>query len=262
MEKEKIKRIVDIAGFAGGIMLENGAETYRVEDIINRICKSKGIQEIHNFTVPTGIFIACDHEGENYSTIIRTKVVDIDLEIITMINSFSREFVSTDMDLEEAQQKLQIIKSTLHYKTSTVCFAGGMAGGFFTLMFGGSFVEFILAFITSFIAVWTVKYFRKHIHSFFVINVLGGAASMLCALILTHVVGNFYEGIDIAEIVIGAMMPLVPGVAMTNALRDSISGDTISGAAKLLEALIVATAIAIGVGTVLQFQLLITGGVL
>lgn len=260
MEKETVKRIVDIAGFAGGVMLENGAETYRVEDIINRICKAKGIQDIHNFTVPTGIFIACNHDGENYSTIIRTKVVDIDLEIITMINNFSREFVSSDMDLEEAEEKLQIIKHALHFKTSTICFAGGMAGGFFTLMFGGSFVEFVLAFITSFFAVWTVKYFRKHIHSFFVINVLGGAASMLCAIVLTYVAGKFYSDINIAEIVIGAMMPLVPGVAMTNALRDSISGDTISGAAKLLEAFIVAIAIAIGVGTVLQFKLLLTGG--
>ncbi len=73
-----------------------------------------------------------------------------------------------------------------------------------------------------------------------------------------------YFGIypDINIIIIGAVMPLVPGVAITNALRDTISGDFVSGVSKLSEAFGIAIAIALGVGTILHLRLLITGGVL
>jgi len=255
-----MQRIINIAAFAGRVMLENGAETYRVEDMINRISKSRGLDDVQSFSVPTGIFIACNYGEDNYSTIIRTNVIDIDLEIITMLNNFSREFVNSDMSLDDAERKLKKIKNAPHFQNSTICTAGGIAGGFFTLMFGGNLVEFLLAFITSFVAVYTVRHSRRYIKSFFVINVLGGAANMLCAILLAEFYGFFGESVDIAKVVIGSMMPLVPGVAMTNALRDSISGDTISGVAKLLEALVVAVAIAIGVGTVMQIKLLLTGG--
>ena len=44
-------------------------------------------------------------------------------------------------------------------------------------------------------------------------------------------------------------MPLVPGVAITNAVRDTLLGDYISGAARILEAFLIAAAVALGVGT-------------
>lgn len=255
-----MQRIINIAGTAGRIMLENGAETYRVEDMIIRICKSRDLEKVSTFSVPTGIFIACDYGEENYSTIIRTSVDNIDLEIITLLNNFSREFVSTSMTLDAAETRLEKIKNVPHFSNTILCTAGGFAGAFFTLMFGGSVLEFLLAFVTSFFAVWVVKRARRHIKSFFVINVLGGAGSMLCALVLVAFYKQFGETVDISKIVIGSMMPLVPGVAMTNALRDSISGDTISGMAKLIEAMIVAVAIAIGVGAVMQINLMLRGG--
>jgi uncharacterized membrane protein YjjP (DUF1212 family) len=43
-------------------------------------------------------------------------------------------------------------------------------------------------------------------------------------------------------------MNLVPGVAITNSMRDIIAGDLVAGLTKLTEALIIGTAIAIGTG--------------
>ncbi len=47
-------------------------------------------------------------------------------------------------------------------------------------------------------------------------------------------------------------MTLVPGVALTNGIRDLISGELIAGSAKMMEALFIAIALAFGVGIVLQ----------
>ena len=53
-------------------------------------------------------------------------------------------------------------------------------------------------------------------------------------------------------ITIGALMILVPGIAFTNAMRDIMAGDLTSGVNKVVEALLIATAIALGTGFVLS----------
>ena len=44
-------------------------------------------------------------------------------------------------------------------------------------------------------------------------------------------------------------MPLVPGLAMTTAFRDILQGDYLSAGSRILEALMVAVCVAIGIGT-------------
>ena len=47
---------------------------------------------------------------------------------------------------------------------------------------------------------------------------------------------------------IGALMLLVPGLALTNAIRDLINGDLIAGTSRMVEAALVGSALAIGTG--------------
>lgn len=53
------------------------------------------------------------------------------------------------------------------------------------------------------------------------------------------------------RIVVGALLPLVPGVALTNAVRDFITGDLLSGILRMVEAILVSAALAGGVGLAL-----------
>ena len=46
-------------------------------------------------------------------------------------------------------------------------------------------------------------------------------------------------------------MPLLPGLDITNAIRDTVNGDLVSGVARTAEALLKAVAIAAGVGVVI-----------
>ena len=57
-------------------------------------------------------------------------------------------------------------------------------------------------------------------------------------------------------------MPLVPGLAITNAIRDIIAGDYISGGARLFDAVVVAIALAAGAGSVMYIFGHMTGGVM
>lgn len=260
MTREDVKTTIEIALLAGRIMLENGAETYRVEETINRICISKGIV-VENFTIPTGIFLSAYYEGDYFPYVIRTKSMTIDLEIIAKVNDFSRKYVIQNISFLEAQKSLKEIKETKHFPKMIFSIFGGVAGGFFTLSFGGTYLEAIFAFITSFLVVSVVKALSKHTGGF-VRNIVGGMVNTIVALILVAGASYFNQEVLLSKVVIGSLMPLVPGVAMTNAFRDSISGDYVSGVSKLTEALLIAVAIALGVGVVLHLKVLVTGSVL
>lgn len=257
MEKSEIKNLLVLSILAGKIMLRNGAETYRVEDTITRICKSRDIDFVETFVTPTGIFLSVEHEDDLFSYIKRINSISIDLHKIEMVNDFSRKFVSTDMTISEGIKNLTIIDKAMPYSNKIRYLFGGIAGSFFTLMFGGSFLDFIASFITSMSLVILLDLIKKLPITFFLSNVIGGIFVTLFAVILY----SLGIGTNINNIIIGCLMLLVPGVAITNAIRDSISGDFLSGISRTVEAIIIALAIALGVGVTLRMIINIFGNV-
>jgi len=99
------------------------------------------------------------------------------------------------------------------------------------------------------IVVWLLE--RLHTNGFF-INLL--ASFMVTLMAIYAVKLGVAQHSDL--IIIGTLMTLVPGVAITNAMRDIIAGDLLAGTMKAVEALLVALALAIGTGIVL----ILTGG--
>lgn len=257
------KKILDIAILAGQIMLENGAETYRVEETIDRICYAKGLSGVTSFTVPTGIFLAYSYRDEDFSYVKRIRTAQIDLRIVSMVQTFFNEFTTEDIPLDVAIAQLQEIRQTPHYPPFTRYLAGGVGGGFFTMIFGGTLPEGIIAICISLIVTFVAYQISRKTKAFFLKNVGGGMVNTTLTLLTVHML-SMLAGLHLNPdvIIIGAVMPLVPGVAMVNAFRDTISGDFVSGISKLAEALGVAMAIALGVAVVLQIALLISGGAL
>lgn len=256
----KKKEVLILAVYAGEIMLKSGAETYRVEDTIMRLCKSRGFSYVETFVTPTGIFVCIDNKNtdeEMTSYIKRIRERNINLNKVAQVNDFSRKFVSSDMGIKKAMAELKEIDSTPNYSRLTKVIFGGLASGFFALLFLSNILEALSAFIAGSIVTYTLISLNKRKMPLFLAKILGGATLAFTAILLSSLTPT----INIDKIIIGAIMVMVPGVAMTNAIRDSILGDLISGLARAAEALIVAISIAFGVGTILKIWLFITGGI-
>ncbi len=260
MEKKQVKQIVKLALNAGKVLLEHGAETYRVEETINSICGAKGLESVQSFVVPTGIFLNVTHEDEYYSLIHRTTVKRIDLEVIAKVNEFSRRFASGEMTLQEGEMELVDIEKGPVFSLRVRLLAGGMAGGFFTLSFGGGLGEFVVAFWVSVLVILLTTKASNYRISFFLKNLMGGMSNMILSLIVINLLALLSIHIEIDRVIIGSLMPLVPGVAIVNSIRDIISGDFVSGTSRLTEAILIAVALALGVGTVLQGYIIFFGG--
>lgn len=248
--RKDVKKLLVLATLAGDIMLRSGAEIYRVEDTTIRICKSrKGIKYVEAYIVPTGIFLSLEYNGELFSYIKRVKTISIDLNKITLVNEFSRSFVNSRMSIADGLEELKKINKTNGYTKLTKSIFGSFAAAFFCVLLGGSALDFVASAIVSFIVLGIINLISKFELTFFVNNLFG---SMLAAA-LSHILVKIGIGGNLDKVIIGSIMCLVPGVPITNAIRDTMSGDFLSGLSRGMEAVFSALAIALGVGIILNF---------
>lgn len=249
-DKKEIKQLLVLATMAGRIMLKSGAEIYRVEDTIVRICKSrKNIKYVDAYIVPTGTFISLEYNDELITYIKRIKTISINLNRISLVNDFSRKFVSSTMTIEEGIEELKKINRTDIYSRFIKTILGSFAGALFSVLYGGTFLDFFGSLIASFAVLMVVNSIYKFNLTFFINNLIGA----MIASIFSFIVYKLGLGDNIDKIIIGSIMCLVPGVAITNAIRDTMSGDFVSGLSRGMEAVFSAIAIALGVGIILNF---------
>lgn len=244
------KQLFDYAMTTGEVMLRNGAETSRVEDTISRILKTSNFKIVESFVTPTGIFATLDDSSIEMITVVkRVSKREIHLYRVALANDLSRKFCNGEIELEDAISQLESIKKELPYPDILMIIAKGLAAGSFSLVFGGNIYDMMAALIIG-IALSLIQIFlRKFDTSKFFEDILGGALIGGLAILLYYYI---HLGSNFDIIVIGGIMPLVPGVAITNAIRDTIQGDFLSGVSRTADAFIVAMSVAVGVGSVLK----------
>ncbi len=258
MNKEYQKKILILALYAGEIMMKSGAEIYRVEDTIVRICKACKVPYVECFATGTGIFLSLDNGGPDddmYTFLKRIESTSIDLWKISEINSFSRKFSTTDLSVEEGLQLLKKIDANKPYLLQVKLLGACLIGSSFCLMFGGGITDCIGT-LFAVAASYSLSFIiNKLKFNNFIKIFLSCALSTSIALLLN------YTGLTslIGPVIIGSVTIFLPGVAITNSARDLLSGEMLAGIAGGTEAIISAVAIASGVGLILQLWQVLGG---
>ena len=250
------KLLADTAMLAGEIMLCSGAETYRVEDTMYHILKTSNMECTQVIAMMTGIVVTLNDESMEQPVTLMRRVSERSTNVsnIMKVNDISRRYCGGKITLEEAYEELKIAKSKQYnraiYNLATV----GIAVGF-AIMFGGNILEILTAAIVGAVLACVVTLGKMAKINGVLVHVLSG----LGIAMLTVAVQKFlFAGISTDIVIVSSIMPIVPGVAITNAIRDTLQGDYLSGCARILEALLVAMAIAVGAG----LGMLLIGGVL
>ena len=219
-------------------MLSYGAEVYRVEDTVNRIYKSfDNIKAANSLVTYNFVIVSFIYDDNTYTAMRRVVLGDRDLEKIALLNDISRKMVMGGCTLEYAFKKMKEIKSRKRYSTLSVITALTLSAPFFAIMFGGTFKDSLFAFFIMAVEAMFLILTAKYKLTSFVSNFLGA----FIATILVMVLNKFFF------IIIVSLMPLVPGVQVTNAVRDFMAGDYLSGMIGIQAAIFVSTAIALGV---------------
>ena len=245
---ENMHEVIDHVVEAGRIMLESGSEIYRSEETMVRMANSFGIYDIDIFTLATCIYVTCVIEGETYTRIKRTYPKSTDLSKISRINQLSRNMAVKPISVEEFKRQLVEIESYKKPKRIVVATTMALTSAVFSYMLQNcSINDFFCTAIVGFIAYYIYDYLNQHqMHSMFKNLIVTMAIAFIAILCVEIGVGH-----KIDDIIIGGIMLLVPGVATTNAVRDTLMGDILSGMIRVLEAITSAIGIAMGAGLVL-----------
>jgi uncharacterized membrane protein YjjP (DUF1212 family) len=257
MKHTEEKEVMELALQAGHLLLENGAEIFRVEETMERICHHYGVESANEFVLSNGIFVTAGSEKENvFAKVEHIPVSGTNLDKVAAINQLSREIAEGRYTLEEAMEKLQQIRQTPGKKKSTLILASGVGSAAFCCLFGGDAGDTLTALLAGLLLYTYVLYFSDIHLSKIVANISGGLlVTVFCGLMYRAGLGSHPN-----YMVIGSIMPLIPGVPFTNAIREIGDGDYISGSVRMLDALLVFFSIAIGVGMGVSIVHTLTGG--
>ena len=234
-------------------MIINGAEIYRVEDSINRIFSAFNAKKTDAFIVSPSIVVSVkDSDGNVYTQTRRVNGSVINLEKLHNLNSLSRRICVEKLSYEQINAELDLIKKSKSYSIPVQLFSSALIAGCFTLFFGGTAIEAIVSFLIG-IVIKTSTYFMRKIE----INVLFSKFVISFFLTILSFM-TFKLGIvdSIAEIIIGNIMYLIPGIGFTNSIRDLFKGDIFTGVHRLVESVLLSLALAAGY----LVAILITGG--
>ncbi|MBR9942895.1 threonine/serine exporter family protein [Clostridiaceae bacterium Marseille-Q3526] len=245
MGRQSDEEVLDLALMAGHILLENGAEIYRVEETIDRICGYYGVNSENAFVLSNGIFLTAGSARESFfAKVQHIPVSGTHLNKVAAVNQLSREIVEGKHTIQDAYRILEEIRTMPGKKRWMQTLASGVGSAAFCIFFGGTFGDSLAAFAAGICLYLYVLWLSVPHLSKIVGNIGGGAlVTMVCCLLYLMGVGE-----NLNFMMIGTIMPLVPGVAFTNSIRDVADGDYISGSVRMLDALLVFFCIAIGVG--------------
>ena len=252
--------LVDTALLAGEIMLSSGAETYRVEDTVYHILKVSNLERCDVFVVSMSIMVSiADSNLEAISRVRNVENRTINLGNIYYVNDISRKLCREDITLEDAHEQLQDLLKVKRYPQWLIYICTIISATSFTMLFGATWLECTLAaFNALFVIISRILYAKVRINRF----VSNMAVCCIMAITTSVFVRIPNVPIGIEPIIAGSIMPLLPGVALTNAIRDTLQGDYVSGTARLVEAFVTAASLAVGIAAGLAVGNALFGGIL
>lgn len=251
--------VCDLALYAGHVLLESGAELYRVEDTIHRILHAYGIYSENAFVLSNGIFLTAGSEREGaYARVQHIPISSSHLDRVAAVNQLSREISEGKHTVYEARSVLEQIRLMPEKKKWQKILCSAIGSGSFCVLFGGATRDALTAFIVGGLLYLLLLFPLNRPMSKIVLNILSGSFVAGCAVLLW----KLGLGQNLDTIIGGSIIPLVPGLAFTIGIRDLGNGDYISGSVRMLDALLVIFSVALGVGVMISVIHALTGGMI
>lgn len=249
------QRVLEFVMAAGEVLLKNGAEVSRTQQTMEIMAKSLGVDSFHGYVLTNGLFASMGSDYGQPAQIRSVPASEVHLGRVEAVNALSRRIAQGQVDLDAAYQELERIKKMPYAPNRDQILACGAGSACFALMFGGIWQDGLIALAVGLglqvFLLWMGRWGLNKLITKFL-----GAAFVALATMLLFLTG-FGQNMD--KSIIGALMPLVPGMALTLGIRDLIMADFLSGTIRMLDALLTAACIACGVGLVLGLATMIPG---
>ncbi len=227
----------------GEAMLFSGAEISRVEDTISRMGKAYGAKKTEIFALTSLIVLTVTFDDGSVVTQTRRAVAAGQTNFIKIeqLNSLSRKCCKNIISREELHEEIEKINSNSIHKLNTYI-GSFLAAGSFTLLFLGTVYDALIsgffALVICLIADILSPRMPNKVFYYFITSLIVGFGICGCSRLIPI--------LNADKIIIGTIMVLVPGVALTGAVKNLLIGDTLSALLKLAESVVWTFALAFG----------------
>lgn len=244
MQERETSRFLGVMIRMGEALQNCGAEVYRVEDTLNRIGYAYGAEDVNVFVITSSIVLTIkmpDQEPQT-QTCRLVKNSGNDLLMLERLNAFSRQICVTTPSVDKINRQLdEILEQSFDPRQRL--FGGVLAAASFAVFFGGTVWDGGLAAAVA-VLIWLMQekiapFCLNELEFQFVASFTSGAVVFLLCSVLPQ--------FNADRVMIGDIMLLIPGIMLTNSIRDILLGDIISGLLRLTEALLLAAALALGI---------------
>lgn len=253
--KRKKESTYRIALYLSEIFLKSGGETYKVEGMTYELCKSQGFPNANIYVTPTFIVIG-DDRADGITFVKSIKDRSLNLKKISLVTNYYEELLKKEtLDPKRVIKTLKKIERFQEYTEMQKIMYAGVG----STAFGALFHVGINEAIATFLITISATYFS------------GKLGKVFKAWILGVIIACFYIGLTAFalsqkgmvssshKIIIGAILPFLPGVAITKSITDLVHGDYIAGTSRAIEAFLAALSIGIGIGLAMNFWVEIGG---
>lgn len=280
---EQSRRALELVTRIGEVLLKNGGEIFRVQQTMQLVAKAYGIPGFQVYVLANGLFVSMQEEGRTITRPVESgdaagrehlfgqehlasqahlasqvryvPLSSVHLGRVAAVNNLSREIVAQKYTVEEASRKIEQIDKLPFTSNAVQTLMSGLGAGAFCILFGGSLLDSAAAFLSGLVLWIFVLFLTARGANKIMVNILASALVTAMGVLFFHL---FFFGDSMDMIVIGSIVPLLPGVPLTNSIRDYLNGDYLSGTIRMIDAVLVACCIALGVGIVLRVFQLVT----
>lgn len=239
-------QVLELVSFVGKLYLKNGAEVYKTEEVICTVGRHFGY-EVETFSTLTCIVVSLSGRDKNYrSKVTRINSRDLNLQKLHEVSKVVSEI--NNYSYYEFYREITRINDNYFLEFPRYVIGCIIVGMSFGIVFGGGRPEAIIGGIGGFFLSLTTSFLNKYKINGVLVNIGGSAACTAVACIGTYL--GYTNKTSI--IIIACLMILVPGLAFANAMRDFIAGDLMAGSSRLMEVIMVAASLSVGVGVVFK----------
>ncbi len=230
----------------GEMLLTCGAEINRVEDTMTRLGRAYGAARVDIFVITSDIVLTMRFSDGEELTMTRRIAhgASVDYSKLEALNALSRRVCREPVSVEALHNALAEIDAS-RPSTALLYLGSFLTAGSFTVFLGGTALDALVAaavgILVCFLQQRVLPIFRNAAFFQLLTGLLAG--TVICLAV------RLFTGLALDQISIGVIMLLIPGAALTNAVRDMLVGHTISGLLRLFESLLLALMLAIGFGS-------------
>ena len=239
------EKLLNMAAELGYQLMYSGGEIYRAEESVWRLLCAYGLEAPEVFAIPNCLIVSvATPQGHPVTRMRRVPLHGTDIELLERCNGLCRRLCAKRPPLDEALAEVDALGTDVpRYSPRQVLLGYGAAPAFFAPLFGGGPRDAACAFLCGLAVGACLLYGGRFLgaNGFFRTAVCSALAAFLALALVEAGLG---ESVD--TVTISALMVLVPGVALTNAMREIMAGDTFSALSRTADAILAASAIALG----------------